>query len=139
MLKLDKKVQEKLIELGVEIVYLFGSRTQNTETAFSDVDIGIVFSSTIHIADFKNIQKKYGKLCDIFSQIYKPTFNKEIDLVFLQQTSIILQHQAISKGKIIFQTSAEFTADYEEKVTEEYLDFKPVLNYIDQIMLKRIA
>ena len=139
MPELDKKTQERLKKLDVAVVYAFGSKVQKAETAFSDIDIGIVFTNDTFLNDPKSIRKKYNELYDILSEAYHPSFIKELDLVFLQQASVSLQYQAISKGKVIFETSGEFTANYEEGIIDEYLDFKHVLNYIDNLIIKRIA
>lgn len=46
-----------------------------------------------------------------------------------------LQFKAINEGKIIYQKSAKFSADYKEEVMIKYFDFQYVKNYFNKVFL----
>ena len=117
-----KKILEPLAkQYGVIAVLLFGSQAKGETHPLSDVDIGIVFKkfppevSDIGFiyADFEVAAKKiYG--------------NKEVDIVFLQETPLSLQYHAISEGELIFVADPDAYANYIEYVLKYYFDFLPV-------------
>jgi hypothetical protein len=57
----------------------------------------------------------------------------------LQTAPIALQFFAIRDGKVIFEGDPGFTADYENRVIQQYLDFRPVLDFFDRIARERYA
>ncbi len=63
----------------------------------------------------------------------------KIDIVFLQAAPLSLQYSAIKEGKILFEENPLLTADYEHGVINQYLDFKPVLDFFDRSMAERYA
>ena len=121
---------EKLRELSVSIVYLFGSRAVGTSTSISDRDIGVVLKEPV----VKNTRVLYDDLYDLFAGQY-PT--EKLDIVFMQSAPVPLQYHALTEGKILFESDPRTTADYEEYVRTRYLDFKPVLDYFDRISSER--
>jgi hypothetical protein len=62
-----------------------------------------------------------------------------VDIVFLQMAPLPLQFCAIKEGKIIFEEDPIFTADYEYGVINQYLDFRPVLDFFDKVATERYA
>lgn len=124
---------KELRVLKVGIVYLYGSVANDNALEFSDIDIGIVFTEpgTPH-----NSPLVHSRLYDIFDAAVKP--KREIDLVFLQRTSLALQYNVINEGKIIYEVSPEFRANYEGKVLDEYLDFMPVSDFFDACLIERL-
>lgn len=129
----------KLERLKVGLVYLFGSQVIGIETLLSDVDIGIVFLDREILDDFRKRRKIYTELYDIFAEVFPPTFERDLDIVFLQQTSVNFQYDVLAKGKVLYEKNSEFRANYEERVVDEYLDFKPVIDYFDHIFMERLG
>lgn len=117
-------------ELGISIVYLFGSSVEGTVTPYSDTDIGIVFRED---KDLRDCGILYNKIYQEFSKIFKPSFKRELDIVFLQQAPSSLQYSAIKHGQIIYEEDPAHRVDYEERVINLYMDFKPILEYFDAI------
>lgn len=131
--------KQKLKELGVGLVYLFGSQAEELETPLSDIDIGIVFLNHSGFEDASRRKKIYSQLLDLFAQLYLPTFDKNLDIVFLEQTPISLQFSVICEGKLLYEFSPEFRANYEERVVDEYLDFVPIISYFEQVFYERLG
>ena len=121
----------KLKKLRVGIVYLFGSEVRGNTLPLSDVDIGIVFTD---ISVLKDSLKIYDELYRLFTEVYP--LKREIDIVFLQNSSLPLQFEAAFEGKVLYEVSPDFRADYTEKVLKDYLDFKPLLEELDKITLE---
>lgn len=124
---------DKLKEFKVGLVYLFGSKVLNIDSELSDIDIGVVFYETNILENYFGV---YSRLYDIFFEAIKP--DKDIDLVFLQKASLIFQHNVVCEGKILYEISDQFRADYEEKVVADYLDFEPVSDYFDKCLRQRL-
>lgn len=127
---------EKLEKLGVATVYLFGSQAEGSAKSRSDFDFGILLKNPKVLADFKTRKKTYNELYDIFSEKIKRLVN--IDIVFLQDVYLQLQYHAVSRGKIIYEADPNFSADYKEKVMENYADFAPIRKEFHQAILERI-
>ena len=124
---------KKLKEFKIGIVYLYGSVVNGYESRFSDLDMGIVFTDPEIL---KNSLEIYNQLYSIFCEAIK--VEREIDLVFLQQTSLSLQYSVICEGRVIYEISPASRADYEEKVLDEYLDFEPISSYFDECLMRRL-
>lgn len=116
------KIGVKIKKVGADGLKALSSYTPLTE--FIDPEI---------LKDPLNI---YNQLYNIFYKALEP--KKEIDLVFLQQTSLNLQFNVINEGKILYEISPVFRADYEEKVLNEYLDFEPISDYFDTCLIRRL-
>lgn len=130
---MKKKMKERLKELGISAVYLFGSKAIGRGTQLSDIDIGVILKNP---ALEKDTRALYQVLYEIFTEIYP---NSKLDIVFLQTAPHALQYSAIKDGKILFEEDPKFTADYVNLVINQYLDFKPVLDLFDQVSMQRYA
>ena len=128
-----KLPEETLRKINVTIVYLFGSQLHGHTTPMSDIDIGIVFTSHDILKDSLNL---YATLYNIFTDIFPGP--KEVDIVFLQQTSPVFQYEVIKHGKVLYEIDSIFRANYEEDIAREYMDFEPVLHqYSEALLLRR--
>jgi predicted nucleotidyltransferase len=123
-------------KLGILAVYLFGSAVEGITTVRSDIDIGIVFESPKNLKDTRSL---YNTLYSKISKVFKPTFQRKLDIVFLQNASVTLQYNAITSGRLIYEKDPVKRANYEEKVVNQYMDFKPILEYFDKVASQRYA
>ena len=128
-----KEFKEKFKQLGISIVYLFGSRITGGSNKLSDIDIGVVLKDLPSSGDTRVI---YNALYKIFSEFYS---DSKTDIVLLQKAPLSLQYSAIKDGKVLFEEDSIFTADYEYKVVNQYLDFRPVLDFFDNVGMERYA
>ena len=122
---------------GIIAVYLFGSQAEKKFIhPLSDIDIGIIFN------DFSKIQKNitivHKELSSLFLRKLKIQDEKNLDLVFLQETSYGLQYKTISEGKILYCSDPIFMANYRENVMKKYFDLKPIYNYFFQVLLESV-
>ncbi len=99
----------------------------------SDVDIGVVMKG---IGPGEDTSSIYDRLYPIFSELYP---SAKVDIVFLQESPLTLQFSAIQEGTVLFEKDPIFTADYEQQVINQYLDFRPLLDYFDSVAAERYA
>lgn len=138
ILKIPKNIACKLKATDVGIVYLFGSYAAKKTDFESDLDIGIVFRDPSFLKKHKKRSAVFHQLFQIFLDILPKDFKGELDLVFLQQASYSLQFEAINYGKIIYESSPIFTANYQENVLKNYLDIKTLIEKFYKATLARI-
>jgi predicted nucleotidyltransferase len=130
---MTRKHKERLKELGVSIVYLFGSRATGRKAQSSDTDIGVVFRDF----EFGNDKRAaYHALYQLFSELYR---DSRLDIVFLQTSSLSLQYSAIKEGKILFENDPIATVNYENQTINQYLDFRPVMDFFDRATMEGYA
>jgi predicted nucleotidyltransferase len=130
---MKRGVKGKFKKLGVFIVYLFGSRATGREMRSSDIDIGIVLKDPPMEEDTRAL---YNDLYKILIEMYP---SSKLDIVFLQIASLSLQYFAIKEGRVLFEEDPIFRADYENLVINQYLDFRPVLDFFDRVIMEKYA
>ena len=81
----------------------------------------------------------HSKLLQFLEPLLIPQKSQEIDLVFLQTASAVLQFEAINAGCPLFIADPVFKADYEESVIRQYLDIRPLVEVHYQAVLDRAA
>jgi predicted nucleotidyltransferase len=130
---MKKRLMQELRNLGVLVVYLFGSRAAGTGLPSSDIDLGVILGTPPWNIDTRVL---YHNLYELFSDLYP---GSRVDIVFLQTSPIALQFSAIREGKILFEGNPGLRADYESLVIQQYLDFRPVLDFFDRAAEERYA
>jgi predicted nucleotidyltransferase len=123
MINIISKLKNLCEKYKIEILYLFGSQSDKGVSFIkgakiyieetSDLDIGIIFK-TLPVDRYEI----YGALYLDLSILFEP-FN--IDLVFLQETEILFQYEAI-KGYLIYCNNENFCDKYEEMVMKKASD-----------------
>ncbi len=132
-----KEIQaEKLKVLQIGLVYLFGSHAEGVAGLSSDIDIGVVFTDPSVARG--NTTRVYNKLFDIFSEAFDMSNFRTIDIVFLERASLELRFDAISHGALLFEHSADFRLDFEERTAALYRDFRPLLKEFNRAVLEKI-
>ena len=126
-----RNAKDRIAKLGVSIVYIFGSKAVGRGSSLSDVDIGVVLKDSVLYKDARSV---YQSLFEIFSDLYPKS---KVDIVFLQAAPIPLQYAATKEGRLLFEADPRTTVEYENRVVNEYLDFKPTLDYFVEIATLR--
>lgn len=130
-------------ESRILAVYIFGSMTSEGVSLLdnkkpgnvdplADIDVGVVFLQPV--SDPKERVKSYRKLYSDLSDLFSPL---PLDLVFLQETGVIIQFEAIN-GQIVYSHDDDKRTDYEEKVIKFYQDWKPVYDQYTKEVLDAI-
>lgn len=98
---------------SVQLVYLFGSKARGDSKELSDVDIAYYSKSDLPV-------DQEARLARELSENFRST---KVDLVNIAKASIVLQHEVVSEGKIIYQNiSDDQVNQFEMKVCREYFD-----------------
>lgn len=132
-----KLPKEKLKNLGVDGIYLFGSQAEiGTVGKLSDFDVAVLFKNPKNA--FGDTSEIYGKLYDIFSEAIDLSGFKNIDIILLPNVSLQLQYHIVTTGKILYSGNIEAIFDHKEKTMMEYADFAPARDLFNRAILERI-
>lgn len=108
---------------GVIAVYLFGSSVTGRDSRFSDVDVAVLFDAgrtpgfeerLIHSAELSRLLRR------------------DVDLVYLNDTSCVLRMQVIKKGRIIVNRQPKKVSEFALDTLKEYFDLKMVRRPIEK-------
>jgi uncharacterized protein YutE (UPF0331/DUF86 family)/predicted nucleotidyltransferase len=103
----------------VNTAYLAGSLSSRTSFGhLSDVDIAILLMDQIKADHFLDYQLYF------FSELAKRLESESIDVVILNQASLLLKLQVIKYGQILFSRDEKQRVSFETKAVMDYLDFK---------------
>ena len=111
----------------IQAVYLFGSRASGQIHDESDIDLA-VFSEKPEISLRK---------LDILADLAREGFCI-VDLVFLPEDDIVLQHEAVRLNCIVYQRPDYDASSAYSLVIRKYLDFLPYLEVQRKAYKKRI-
>ena len=117
----------------VNAAYLAGSLS--TRTSFghlSDVDIAIMLMEQIKSDQFLDYQLYF------FSELAKRLESDSIDVVILNQASLLLKLQVIKYGQILYSRDEKLRVSFETKAIMDYLDFKKFDEIQNQPLSRRL-
>jgi predicted nucleotidyltransferase len=111
----------------IKAAYLFGSYAEGKENINSDLDIGIL------------LDEDYDKMIklDILTELSQNNFDN-IDLVILNEASILLKYQVIKHNQLIYCREDFDFRSYFSKTVRFFLDFKPYLKVQREYLKERI-
>jgi predicted nucleotidyltransferase len=108
----------------IRFAYLFGSYAKNSQTSLSDVDIAVYLDERL---DF------FTQRLKLMEEISRDIGGRSIDLVVLNDSSLILQYEVISHC-VILKDNASERVDFETRVLRNYLDTEPLRHsYIEAV------
>ena len=132
MITLSKTNQTNLHALGVQALYLFGSRAQGVEGPLSDYDFGVLMKEEGH----KRGGKVYDAMYDILSPLCPRTLDNDvIDIVFIRDAPLELRFHIIRYGRVLFDAVPRERGRFEDNTTMLYCDYRPLLDMFDKAML----
>ena len=121
------KTQDDIIAL-----YLFGSRAYGTAGPLSDIDIAILLKEGLEKETYGEKELFYlGKANEILH-------TDEVSFVLLNNAPLTGQYGVIIDSKILYSRDEDARLSFEERVIDEYMDFKPFLDEYDKEFLKQI-
>ncbi|GFR36354.1 type VII toxin-antitoxin system MntA family adenylyltransferase antitoxin [Thermobrachium celere] len=121
------KYKDKIV-----VAYMFGSVHRREITPLSDVDIAIL------------INKEYeGVIDEIEAEVYEDLVRflgtEEIDLVCLNKAPLSIQYGVIKDKEILYFLDKQKVVDYETSVITDYLDIKPMRDFLNLEFLKKVG
>ncbi len=127
------RLNQLFTQSPVNAAYLAGSLS--TRTSFghlSDVDIAILLTDAIKADQFLDYQLYF------FSELAKRLESDTIDVVILNQASLLLKLQVIKYGQILFSRNERQRVSFESKAVMDYLDFKKFDEIQNQALSRRL-
>lgn len=115
----------------VVAVYLFGSVAQGKAHQQSDIDVALLFDSTLDRQSIHDRTLAVGTLLET----HLPT---AIDVVALNTAPLLLQFQILQKGVLILEHNRTQRCLFQMRSMSRYYDAKPFLHYQQQQAIKRI-
>jgi uncharacterized protein YutE (UPF0331/DUF86 family)/predicted nucleotidyltransferase len=117
----------------VNAAYLAGSLPGRTSFGhLSDVDIAILLMDQIKSDQFLDYRMYF------FSELAKRVESESIDVVILNQASLLLKLQVIKYGQILFSRDEKQRISFETKAVMDYLDFKKYDEIQNQALSRRL-
>lgn len=113
----------------VLFAYLFGSYARQEETSLSDIDIAVYLQCK---QDFFTVRLQ---LIESLSRALK---SDAIDLIVLNEASIVLKYEVIREGTIIKENKSKRVL-FETKALREYLDSESIRTVHIDALKKRFS
>ena len=129
----QSRLNQLFTQSPVNAAYLAGSLS--TRTSFghlTDVDIAILLMEQIKSDQFLDYQLYF------FSELAKRMESDNIDVVILNQASLLLKLQVIKYGQILFSRDEKQRVSFETKAVMDYLDFKKFDDIQNQALSRRL-
>lgn len=119
---------------GILLAYLFGSSARESVgwKKHKDLDVAVLLREE---EVKKGILKPQTK---IFSELTKLLKRTDIDVVILNDSPLLLRHEVIKNGDVLFEKCPEIRLDFETNSEVKYYDFEPYRNLFYNFLKKRI-
>lgn len=119
-----KAVSGYFSDLDIVIAaYIFGSKATGKSGPMSDLDIAVLLKENVDPSNYFDLRMK------LMADLMRTLGINDIDLVILNQAPLILIHEVLKKGRIIFCRDERTRVSFVFKAIRDYLD----TNYIRQI------
>ena len=116
----------------IVFAYLFGSVAKGTAVNKSDVDVAVFLDPS-----FELNEEGFGYL-SVLTEELSALLGIRVDVVILNSARIVLKHQVLKSGILIYTKSNEARRAFHERTIRDYLDFKPALQVQREYMHKRL-
>lgn len=130
----QSQLNQLFAQSPVNAAYLAGSLSNRTAFGhLTDVDIAILLMEQIKSDQFLDYQLYF------FSELAKRLDSDSIDVVILNQASLLLKLQVIRYGQILFSRDEKLRISFETRAVMDYLDFKRFDEVQNQALSRRLA
>ncbi|MBI4124639.1 MAG: nucleotidyltransferase domain-containing protein [Deltaproteobacteria bacterium] len=122
-------------QLGVQAIYLFGSRVQEEAGPLSDYDYAVLLKEKGHARG----DDLYFELYDLFCKISPRTLkNDVIDIIFLRDAGLELRFHVVRYGKALYDKNPKARLNFEDQTTLLYCDYRPLLDRFDRTITQSL-
>ncbi len=130
----QSQLNQLFAQSPVNAAYLAGSLSNRTSFGhLTDVDIAILLMEQIKSDQFLDYQLYF------FSELAKRLDSESIDVVILNQASLLLKLQVIRYGQILFSRDEKSRISFETKAVMDYLDFIKFDEIQNQALGRRLS
>jgi len=105
----------------IAAVYLFGSVARGTESAASDVDLGLLLDDGVSKVQVHRL------LGDLAARLESVTAPSPVDLVVLDDQGSVFCHEVLLDGYRVYEGNRDRRIDFESDTISRALDFRPTL------------
>src|SRR6266571_8191442 len=127
------RLNQLFTQSPVNAAYLTGSlSTRATFGHLTDIDIAVLLMDQIKADQFLDYQLYF------LSELAKRLESDSIDIVILNQASLLLKLQVIKYGQILFSRDEKQRVLFETKAVMDYLDFKKYDEIQNQALSRRL-
>ncbi len=127
------RLNQLFTQSPVNAAYLTGSlSTRATFGHLTDIDIAVLLMDQIKADQFLDYQLYF------LSELAKRLESDSIDIVILNQASLLLKLQVIKYGQILFSRNEKQRISFETKAVMDYLDFKKFDEIQNQALSRRL-
>jgi uncharacterized protein YutE (UPF0331/DUF86 family)/predicted nucleotidyltransferase len=129
----QNRLNQLFSQSPVKAAYLAGALSNRSSFGqLSDVDVAILLMDQIKSDQFLDYQLYF------FSELAKRMESDSIDVVILNQASLLLKLQVIKYGQILFSRDEKQRISFETKAVMDYLDFKKFDDVQNQALGRRL-
>ncbi len=119
---IEQQLQPIFVEYPeIAAVYLFGSVSRGTDSARSDLDLGLL------LAPGEPTDERHRFLGDLAARLEAVAGSRPIDLVVLNAQGPVFCHEVILEGRMIYESDRERRIDFESDTFVRAFDFRPTL------------
>src|SRR5690349_21693859 len=129
----QSRLNQLFTQSPVNAAYLAGTLSNRASFGhLTDIDIAILLMDQIKSDQFLDYQLYF------FSELAKRLGSDSIDVVILNQASLLLKLQVIKYGQILFSRNEKQRVSFETKAVMDYLDFKKFDDIQNQALSRRL-
>jgi len=127
------RLNQLFTQSPVNAAYLTGSlSTRASFGHLTDIDVAVLLMDQIKADQFLDYQLYF------ISELAKRLDSDTIDIVILNQASLLLKLQVIKYGQILFSRNEKQRISFETKAVMDYLDFKKFDEIQNQALNRRL-
>ena len=132
-IKIPKLLDRISKESEVVALYAFGSLASGDLKPLSDLDFAILISREL------DQQKRFDGHLDLIGTFNQVLGTDEVDLVMMNDAPMRFSYSIIKSGKLIYCRDLTELAEFIERTTKLYLDFRFFRDAFDKAYLKGIG
>jgi predicted nucleotidyltransferase len=112
----------------VMLVYVFGSASAPDRPRARDVDVAVLTDRSLSLDELTRLR------ADLVEATSAP-----IDLLSLNEASIVLTHEVVESGRCLFARTPEIETEFVTRARGRYWDFKPYRDEQWRLVGQRLA
>lgn len=116
----------------VRVAYVFGSTARETNKTPADVDIAILLEQGVSAERVLDIRT------DLMFTLMKMV-NKNVDVVILNRANVILRHQVVKHGKLLYEREKDLSCAYQVATLRDYEDYLPMQRFYMKVMDEKLG
>src|SRR5690349_20508158 len=129
----QSRLNQLFTQSPVNAAYLAGTLSNRASFGhLTDIDIAILLMDQIKSDQFLDYQLYF------FSELAKRLGSDSIDVMILNQASLLLKLQVIKYGQILYSRNEKQRVSFETKAVMDYLDFKKFDDIQNQALNRRL-